>query len=232
MRSLGLGEAWNAAAPRRLHLICTECSDALHEAGMHGPARGGGPCLAGAGLIARKAANWSGGRSRVQTPGGAASPPGPCPRASRLRRRQGAPPPRAWRRGPGEDRTPRLVPAVGPTGMKPDPRAGRNTRTRPPLRVGAEGFWLAGLPGPCVPASIRAIRRGHVRPTGGSPPSGIWRGGRVVDRAGLENRSTCKRTVGSNPTLSASSHARRALRLTERRPECQVSWGSRGRPVD
>jgi hypothetical protein len=31
-----------------------------------------------------------------------------------------------------------------------------------------------------------------------------WRGGRVVDRAGLENRSGCKPTVGSNPTLSAS----------------------------
>jgi hypothetical protein len=142
------------------------------------------------------------------------------------------PPPRAWRRGPGEDRTPRLVPAVGPTGVKPDPRAGRNTRTRPPLRVGAEGFWLAGLPGPCVPASIRAIRRGHARPTGGSPPSGIWRGGRVVDRAGLENRSTCKRTVGSNPTLSASSYTSRTLRQTGHRAEWQVSWGFRGRPVD
>src|SRR6267378_2169000 len=31
----------------------------------------------------------------------------------------------------------------------------------------------------------------------------IRRGARVVDRDGLENRCACKRTVGSNPTLSA-----------------------------
>ncbi len=30
-----------------------------------------------------------------------------------------------------------------------------------------------------------------------------WRGARVVDRGGLENRCACERTVGSNPTLSA-----------------------------
>ena len=30
------------------------------------------------------------------------------------------------------------------------------------------------------------------------------RGARVVDRGGLENRCACKRTVGSNPTLSAT----------------------------
>ena len=29
-------------------------------------------------------------------------------------------------------------------------------------------------------------------------------GGRVVECTGLENRRACKRTVGSNPTLSAS----------------------------
>jgi hypothetical protein len=33
-------------------------------------------------------------------------------------------------------------------------------------------------------------------------------------------------------TLSASSHTSRALRLTDRRAEWQVSWGFRGRPVD
>ncbi len=54
----------------------------------------------------------------------------------------------------------------------------------------------------------------------------------MVDRAGLENRSGCKPTVGSNPTLSASSYASRALRLTDRRAEWQVSWGFRCRPVD
>ena len=41
-----------------------------------------------------------------------------------------------------------------------------------------------------------------------------------------------KRIVGSNPTLSASSHTSRALRLIGRRAEWQVSWGFRGRPVD
>ena len=41
-----------------------------------------------------------------------------------------------------------------------------------------------------------------------------------------------KPIVGSNPTLSASSHTSRALRETERRAEWQVSWGFRGRPVD
>jgi hypothetical protein len=36
------------------------------------------------------------------------------------------------------------------------------------------------------------------------------RGGGVVDRAGLENRSTCKRTEGSNPSLSAIYTSARA----------------------
>ena len=31
----------------------------------------------------------------------------------------------------------------------------------------------------------------------------LWRGGRVVEGTGLENRQACKRFVGSNPTLSA-----------------------------
>ena len=30
-----------------------------------------------------------------------------------------------------------------------------------------------------------------------------WMGGRVVEGTGLENRQTCKRLVGSNPTPSA-----------------------------
>ena len=32
----------------------------------------------------------------------------------------------------------------------------------------------------------------------------FWRGGRVVEGTGLENRQACKRFVGSNPTLSAT----------------------------
>ena len=54
----------------------------------------------------------------------------------------------------------------------------------------------------------------------------------MVERVGLENRSTGNCTVGSNPTLSASSHTSRALRQTERRAEWQVSWGFWGRAVD
>ncbi len=54
----------------------------------------------------------------------------------------------------------------------------------------------------------------------------------MVDRVGLENRSPCKRTVGSNPTLSASSRTGRTLRLVGRRAEWQLSWGFWGRPVD
>src|SRR5216684_2480485 len=37
----------------------------------------------------------------------------------------------------------------------------------------------------------------------------IRRGGRVVERGGLENRYTFTGTVGSNPTLSASPHGGR-----------------------
>jgi hypothetical protein len=36
----------------------------------------------------------------------------------------------------------------------------------------------------------------------------------VVDWDGLENRCACKRTVGSNPTLSASLRATRFVWLT------------------
>ena len=31
-----------------------------------------------------------------------------------------------------------------------------------------------------------------------------WRGARVVERGGLENRCTCEGTEGSNPSLSAT----------------------------
>ena len=54
----------------------------------------------------------------------------------------------------------------------------------------------------------------------------------MVDRAGLENRSSVTATVGSNPTLSASSHTSHVLRLIDRRAEWQVSWGFQGKPVD
>ena len=37
-------------------------------------------------------------------------------------------------------------------------------------------------------------------------PRVIWRGARVVERGGLENRCPCEGTVGSNPTLSAIDH--------------------------
>ena len=35
-----------------------------------------------------------------------------------------------------------------------------------------------------------------------------WTGGRVVEGTALEMRRTCKRTVGSNPTLSATPSLR------------------------
>lgn len=53
------------------------------------------------------------------------------------------------------------------------------------------------------------------------------RGGGVVERVGLENRSTRKGTVGSNPTLSATP-------LTEQNPlrsaaRCRARAGVKGR---
>jgi hypothetical protein len=49
----------------------------------------------------------------------------------------------------------------------------------------------------------------------------------VVDRDGLENRCACKRTVGSNPTLSAiSSIAAILLRSSAIRPAADVRRGS------
>lgn len=50
------------------------------------------------------------------------------------------------------------------------------------------------LPPPRRLCMVRAASR---------PESLTRRGARVVDWDGLENRCTCKRTVGSNPTLSA-----------------------------
>jgi hypothetical protein len=50
------------------------------------------------------------------------------------------------------------------------------------------------------------------------------RGARAVERAGLENRYTRKRIVGSNPTLSASESAAFCLRLrvSENTPNIQT----------
>lgn len=53
-------------------------------------------------------------------------------------------------------------------------------------------------PPPCACARASVFRAPDQRI--GSVPR---RGGRVVDRAALEMRSTCKRTGGSNPSLSA-----------------------------
>ena len=55
----------------------------------------------------------------------------------------------------------------------------------------------------------------------------------MAEGGGLLNRYRMSSPiVGSNPIPSASSHTSRALRLTERSAEWQVSWGFRGRPVD
>ena len=42
----------------------------------------------------------------------------------------------------------------------------------------------------------------------------LWRGGRVVECGGLENRCTCKRTEGSNPSLSATFTYIATLQIT------------------
>src|SRR5699024_2203827 len=47
-------------------------------------------------------------------------------------------------------------------------------------------------------------------------PAESGRGARVVEWAGLENRCTGNRTVGSNPTLSASDHQGLRPRLLRR----------------
>ena len=43
-----------------------------------------------------------------------------------------------------------------------------------------------------------------------------WRGGRVVECGGLENRITCKGDGGSNPSLSVSSTGLRQTNLESR----------------
>jgi hypothetical protein len=70
--------------------------------------------------------------------------------------------------------------------------------TRPPL--------------PSAPLSVNGFRESfaHASLAHGTmqdcdPPAAPWRGGRVVECAGLENQSPCKRTAGSNPAPSASS---------------------------
>ena len=60
----------------------------------------------------------------------------------------------------------------------------------PPIIAAIEA---AGVGGP-------AVAGGGARPYKRAPR----RGARVADRGGLENRCACKRTVGSNPTLSAT----------------------------
>jgi hypothetical protein len=60
-------------------------------------------------------------------------------------------------------------------------------------------------------------------------PLGIYY---IIDLTGI---FVCPEIMGDNSitvTLSASSYTSRALRLTDRRAEWQVSWGFRSRPVD
>ena len=54
----------------------------------------------------------------------------------------------------------------------------------------------------------------------------------MVDWGGLENRCACKRTVGSNPTLSANFPVKRVLRPFGWPEKAQVSCGFPGKPVD
>ena len=62
------------------------------------------------------------------------------------------------------------------------------------------GGKRARLARPKAWARARGLSTGHPR---ACPHLVSRRGAGVVDRGGLENRCACKRTVGSNPTLSA-----------------------------
>ena len=59
------------------------------------------------------------------------------------------------------------------------------------------GCSFAFVPPPSIPKTLKFLAR---------------RGAGVVERDGLENRCTGNRTVGSNPTLSAS--------FTQKQPSC------------
>ncbi len=48
----------------------------------------------------------------------------------------------------------------------------------------------------------------------------------------VEKRDNPQRVLCSGSSPSASSYARRALRLIDLRPEWQVSWGFPSQPVD
>ena len=86
-------------------------------------------------------------------------------------------------------------------GRPPRARRGRADRRRRGARGVSAPKPDAGAP--CDPR--RAMVIGAPTPKAGeSPPSRPRRGGRVVDRAALEMRSTGNRTGGSNPSLSAS----------------------------
>lgn len=77
-----------------------------------------------------------------------------------------------------------------------------------------------------------------LRPAGEPPirrPPRAWRGARAVDRGGLENRCACKRTVGSNPTLSAKGafgHVLWGIWRPQGTAFAAASAPSRGRPTD
>ena len=73
------------------------------------------------------------------------------------------------------------------------------TRRAAPSREQGKGAAPAPRRGRS-PWNPSRLRRASV-PRIGAAPRG--RGARAVDRGGLENRCACKRTVGSNPTLSA-----------------------------
>jgi hypothetical protein len=69
-------------------------------------------------------------------------------------------------------------------------------------RILTQGFPLKGLATVDTVASefrlLLQSYKGHNRVF-----CSTWRGGRVVEGSGLENRRVCKGSVGSNPTLSA-----------------------------
>ena len=87
----------------------------------------------------------------------------------------------------GPERPPASIPATMPQVERglPSPGGRRKTGKTAQSRACSRG-----------PPSLLSGRFPRPRPF-------VRRGARVVDRGGLENRCTCKGTVGSNPTLSA-----------------------------
>jgi hypothetical protein len=94
--------------------------------------------------------------------------------------------------------------------------------------MSAEAIALGRRPNVCpnMHRWLMAIKRERIR-------TGLWETVLSEWLLGLPSvLLRFARDALSADTLSASSHASRTLRLTERRAEWQVSWGFLSRPAD